>query len=104
MKLPRAYLLLLLAGGALVAGTAQAVNPTRAFSIDYTLTGLTAWNGSTSQATAQFDPTPDRPFRLTFNLNDDLQLPQVFSDRVEFSGVSPNGVFPTLSIQGASPL
>jgi hypothetical protein len=100
MKISRACLLLV-ALSALAPRAAQALN------IDYTLSGLTAWNGGFGQQTA-FDPTPDHPFQLTFNLNDVFPLiaPHLSAtgDRVEFSGISPSGDQPRLSIAGAPPI
>jgi hypothetical protein len=102
MKIPCACLLLV-ALSALAPRAAQAVD------IDYTVTGLTAWNGfGLNGQGAEFDPTPDRPFQLTFNLSDaPSAFPpiglQVTSDQVTFSGFSPTHAFPVLSIAGAPP-
>ena len=100
MKLSRACLLL-------VALSASAPRAAQAVDINYTITGLTAWNGAFFQQ-AQFDPTPDRPFQITFNLNDAPPPPTVLpsqrlnvtSDAVTFSGISPNSDPPRLSFTG----
>ena len=99
MKLSRACLLL-------VAVSALAICAAKALNIDYTITGLTAWNGLLFQDAA-FDPTPDHPFRMTFNLNDSPLWGYRFNssnDQVEFSGMSPTSGPPILSIAGAPPL
>lgn len=101
MKICRACLLLCVAVSALAPRAAQALD------IDYTLTGLTAWNGAGFGQGTAFDPTPDRPFRLTFNLNDSPLWGYRFNssnDQVEFAGVSPDDTPAVLSIAGASPI
>jgi opacity protein-like surface antigen len=90
----------------LVAVSALATSAAQAVDIDYTVTGLTTWNGRYGEGISPgFDPTPDHPFQLTYNLNDAIPGASlvVTSDMVYLTGVSLTTPTPpvVLSIAGA---